>query len=104
MLRSGLTNDGADLAAVAAGGFALAAAAAAANHVPSGSPGSLGFGSARGPHPQQGAYLALPDGSFAGSAPMRGVPTTEGLLFEKYSRRTQAVDLPELQVRQGGKE
>ncbi|GFR49099.1 hypothetical protein Agub_g10895 [Astrephomene gubernaculifera] len=48
---------------------------------------------------QQGAYLALPNGSFAGTAPLRGVPTTEGLLFERYSRRHQVEDLPELQLR-----
>ncbi|KAG2428883.1 hypothetical protein HYH02_014206 [Chlamydomonas schloesseri] len=48
----------------------------------------------------QGAYLALPDGSFAGTAPFKAAPTADGLLFERYNRhqRTTA-DLPEVQLR-----
>ncbi|GIL58102.1 hypothetical protein Vafri_12956 [Volvox africanus] len=99
LLKSGLTGDGTEPSfgpscggsGVGGGGYDVVAAAAAA---PRASPIAP-----RGPHPQQGAYLALPDGSFAGSAPLRGIPTTEGLLFEKYTRKSQAVDLPELQLR-----
>ncbi|GLI66481.1 hypothetical protein VaNZ11_010325 [Volvox africanus] len=99
LLKSGLTGDGTEPSfgpscgggGGGSGGNDVVAAAAAA---PRASPIAP-----RGPHPQQGAYLALPDGSFAGSAPLRGMPTTEGLLFEKYTRKSQAVDLPELQLR-----
>ncbi|KAG2482099.1 hypothetical protein HYH03_018955 [Edaphochlamys debaryana] len=52
----------------------------------------------RSPSQVQGAYLSLPDGSFAGSAPLKAAPTQEGLLFERYNRRERA-DLPELQLR-----
>ncbi|KXZ50171.1 hypothetical protein GPECTOR_17g807 [Gonium pectorale] len=46
-----------------------------------------------------GAYLALPAASFSGSAPFRSLPHTEGLAFERYTRRQAAEDLPEVQLR-----
>ncbi|EFJ50046.1 hypothetical protein VOLCADRAFT_103999 [Volvox carteri f. nagariensis] len=36
---------------------------------------------------------------FAGSPPLRGVPTTGGLLFERYTKKGAATNLPELQRR-----
>ncbi|GIL78389.1 hypothetical protein Vretifemale_7804 [Volvox reticuliferus] len=97
LLKSGLTGDGAEPSfgpSHGGGGVGGGNDVTISATAPRASPIAP-----RGPHPQQGAYLALPDGSFAGSAPLRGVPITEGLLFEKYSRKSQAVDLPELQLR-----